>query len=112
MPVMCIYRALNVTREDYDRVRGTVGWEANPPPGAISHSIGFRDDGAVEVDLWDTLEHFKSYQDTRLGPVLAQFGIVVPEPEVLDVYVAAIGPPADAYRVPSTITPSERLQPT
>lgn len=111
MPVMCVYRGLNVTPEAYDRVREAVGWEANPPAGAISHTISFGDDGAFEVNLWEDRAAYEAYSNDRLRPVLGQFGLDIGDPEIHEVYVTAVGPPADAYRVPAAVTPATGLQP-
>ncbi|MEO8113169.1 MAG: hypothetical protein ABI655_02230 [Phenylobacterium sp.] len=110
MPVMCIYHALNVTPETYDKVRAAVRWEEDLPTGAISHTISFSKNGGVEVDLWESRAAFETYRDNRLSPLLSQLGIVIDDPEILDIYVTAIGPLADTYRLPRAVTPETQLQ--
>ena len=107
MPVMCLYRALKVTPEAYDAVRAAVDWEGDVPPGAIGHFIAFRDGEAVEADIWESQAAYQLYRDSRLNPVLDRMGLVIDEPEILDLHVAAIGAPAaQAYVVPRAITPA------
>ncbi|WP_296598727.1 hypothetical protein [Phenylobacterium sp.] len=109
MPVMCIYRGVQVSPDEYDRVRDTVGWEASPPEGAIAHAIAFGPDGATEVNLWESEASFRRYLDTRLAPVLGHLGVSVGEPEIIEVYSMAVGDPAQAYHIPRAA--SRPLQP-
>lgn len=97
MPIMVIYRLPGLTPDAYDAVRVEVGWEARPPAGAISHAIGFDRAGGVETDLWETREDFQAYVRDRLAPVAEALGVDLPEPEVIQLHMTAMGPPSRAY---------------
>jgi len=105
MPVMCIIRASNVTPEKYDEVRRRVGWEADPPIGAISHAIAFDQNGATEVNLWENRELFDTYVETRLQTVLDQLGVVLDDVTLMDTHNAAIGAPAQDLMIPRGAEP-------
>jgi hypothetical protein len=105
MPVMCIIRASKVTPETYDEVRRRVGWEADPPEGAISHAISFDQKGATEVNLWQSRELFDAYVETRLQKVLDDLGVVFDEVTILDTYNAAVGAPARDLMIPRPSEP-------
>jgi hypothetical protein len=64
-----------VTREQYDATLEAVGWEENPPDGAIFHVAFFDEGGFNVVDVWESEEHFQRFMDARLGAGIAQVGI-------------------------------------
>jgi hypothetical protein len=65
-----------VTAQQYDDTRDYVGWETDPPDGALSHVAWFTDDGGFRViDVWETPEHFQNFVDTRLTPGTEKAGI-------------------------------------
>lgn len=106
MPVMIIIRASKVTAQQYEAVRDAVGWEEVPAAGAISHSISFTQNGAVEVNVWESKALFDDYVETRLKPVMDKFGIVLDDVEVLETHNFAIGAPGLRHVLPS-LTPPE-----
>lgn len=106
MPVMCVYPSLDLGSEFYDEVRALVGWEKDPPKGAISHAIAFRDGGAYEVNVWESRAAYEAYRDNRLRPVLDRFSKDIGEPEIMDLHMFAVGAPAQSYSVPRAVMPA------
>jgi hypothetical protein len=64
-----------VTQEQYDATLEAVGWEENPPDGAIFH-VAFFDEGGFKVlDVWESREKFQTFLEERLYPGIQQVGI-------------------------------------
>lgn len=108
MAIMCLYNDLRVSPEAYDAVRRTVDWEGRVPPGAVAHFIAFRDGAqAAEVDIWESRAAYEDYRDTRLRPVLANLGIEIDEPEIIELHIGAVGGATlESYIVPRALTPA------
>jgi hypothetical protein len=105
MAIMCLFSTLNVSPGAYDAVRKAIDWEGRVPPGAVAHFIGFRNGSAAEVDVWETRADYENYRDTRLKPALAELGITIDEPEILDLHIGALGGETVAlYVVPRALT--------
>ena len=64
-----------VTKEQYDELRGLVDWVSDRPPGAKLHVAWMGDDGFHVVDVWDTPEQFQNFVNTRLMPAVQQVGV-------------------------------------
>lgn len=105
MAIMCLYSRLEVAPATYDAIRIEVDWEGRVPEGAVAHFIGFRNGSAAEVDIWESHAAYEHYRDTRLKPVLAKMGVVVGEPEIIELHKGAVGGPSlDSYLVPRAVT--------
>jgi hypothetical protein len=64
-----------VTQEQYDATLEAVGWEENPPDGAIFH-VAFFDEGGFKVlDVWESRDKFQMFLEERLYPGIRQVGI-------------------------------------
>lgn len=105
MPVMIIIRASKVTPESYEAVRAAVGWDRVPPLGAISHSIAFTDQGAVEVNMWQDQALFDAYVETRLKPVLADMNVVLDDVQIFETHNFAVGAAALPHMLPNLVKP-------
>lgn len=105
MPVMIIIRASKVTPQLYEAVREAVGWEKTPAVGAISHAISFTEEGAVEVNIWESEASYDAYVQTRLKPVIDRLGIVLDNVEVLETHSFAVGDLALKHAVPTLTRP-------
>ena len=57
-------------------------WETEVPAGATFHVAWIGDDGFHVLDLWDSPEHFHSFAERRLMPVVQQVGITT-QPKVV-----------------------------
>jgi hypothetical protein len=64
-----------VTREQYDATLEAVGWEENPPDGAIFHVAYFDEGGFKVVDVWEKEEDFQRFFEERLSAGIGQVGI-------------------------------------
>lgn len=66
---------------EYDLVREYVDWEDDPPTGAILH-VASHDGRTLRVtDVWDSVDDFQAFVDTRLMPGVNKAGITS-EPQV------------------------------
>ena len=82
MPVVIEMEWDGVTPDQYDQVRGVVGWETDDPRGGFFHVVSF-DDGRLKVtDVWETAEDFQAFVDQRLMPGVQRVGLAG-EPRVV-----------------------------
>jgi hypothetical protein len=82
-----------ITPELYDRAREIVNWEGDPAPGGLFHVAGFDEHGLHVVDVWESVEQFNEFVQTRLNPGIAQLGDFG-QPQVEIVPVHALFAPA------------------
>lgn len=101
MPVMYVFDA-PLSKADYDKTRQSIGWEQNPPPGALGHAISFDDNGrAFAVDFWETPEDAERYYAGRLQPALQAAGAgAMPQARALELHLLAFSSRAPQYAVP------------
>jgi hypothetical protein len=71
----------NVTREQYDAVRAACGWLERQPDGGLAHLSWWEGDDNHNVDAWESEEAFARFGESRLGPAMAEVGVVA-EPKV------------------------------
>ena len=64
-----------VTPDQYDPARETVGWDRDTPTGAKLHVSGFSDDGLHVTDVWDSEGSFNTFLQDRLQPAIQEIGI-------------------------------------
>ena len=50
-----------ITKQQYEQVRGDVKWESNVPDGAKFHVAWFASDGLHVLDLWDSKADFERF---------------------------------------------------
>jgi hypothetical protein len=106
MSVICTFRAPGVTPDTYDRIRTYLAWEVDPPRGGMAHYMSFDDDGAVEVDIWETKAGFLDFFNDHLLPACRRFDVNPSRPEIREIYLMAVAPMDEAHMVPRAITPS------
>jgi hypothetical protein len=99
MPIVMNMRWEGVSIEQYDAVRGIVGWETNRPPGAIYHVAAHDGTAMVVTDVWDTAQDFDTFVASRLMPGVAQVG-VTSQPEVSILPAHAIFAPGYQVTLP------------
>lgn len=91
MPVLVFYAGVDVDQQAYEAVKDDVGWEAEPPPGALLHLAGFDEtDRTFEVTVWESEEAYGKYWSTRLLPALRRAGLELPAPVVTPMHIGAI----------------------
>lgn len=83
MAVAFEMRFAGATLEQYDEVVRRMGY---PPGGSgaqggLFHWVTKTDDGIRIVDVWETPEHFESFAQETMRPMVASIGITT-EPEV------------------------------
>ena len=62
------------TAEQYDAVDAKLNVDGDPPDGLILHSAGPIKSGWGIIDFWESREQFDAFQESRLGPALAELG--------------------------------------
>jgi hypothetical protein len=109
MAFMYVFDAPNLTKAQYNATREIIGWEDDPPPGALGHAAAFRDGdkGAVGFDLWQSQEQAEAYYRDHLLPALAAAKAEPVEPrEVLELERFAYLATATQYATPRALTPA------
>ena len=83
MAFMRMFDNPNVTQEQYDAVSERVGVSAdNMPDGGILHAAGQGPDGGWRVvEIWESEEAARKFDEERVEPMLQQAGIEHPPPE-------------------------------
>ena len=64
-----------ITKQQYEQVRGDVKWESNVPDGAKFHVAWFASDGLHVLDLWDSKADFERFMQDRLAAGIQRAGI-------------------------------------
>lgn len=64
-----------VTPAQYEKMRKSVDWETNTPPGAVFHIAGFKDNAIRVTDIWESEREFNNFVQTRLMPASKEAGI-------------------------------------
>jgi hypothetical protein len=59
-----------VTTDMYDQALKGVRWEEERPEGALFHVAWIGDDGFHVVDVWQSEQHFNTFVEQRLMPVV------------------------------------------
>ena len=59
-----------LTAADYDAVNGEIE-KGGRPEGLLSHAAGPIEDGWGVIDIWESREQFDTFQETRLGSIIA-----------------------------------------
>ena len=78
----------NATQEQYDAARQQIGVSSeNMPDGAILHVAGPAPDGGWRVvEIWESEDAARRFDEERVEPVLQQVGIQRPAPEIWSVH--------------------------
>jgi hypothetical protein len=98
MPVMALYRSSEITPEQYAPYEAFI--VSQPvPPGALYHTAAFDADGLCVVDIWESEAALQQFQAGAIAPTLAQFGLPVVTPKVLQVKAIATHDGIDPYKV-------------
>ncbi len=79
--------ASHVTTAQYDETIRRLEQAGDFPPDGLDTHVAFTgDDGGIRVsEVWDSPERFQAFGE-RLMPLLAELGIEVKEPEILQVH--------------------------
>jgi hypothetical protein len=99
MAVMVLFRSTQVDPPLYDAIMQELGFDRDPPSGALIHACGFDDDGIHVVDVWETRAEFDAFLKDRLQPVFAKLKVDVAPPVVIDIHALRASPEVDRYKV-------------
>ncbi len=69
------------TQENYDAVMADMGLNGGVPPHAIFHFAGPIPGGWRVIDVWETIEAYQAFAESRIMPLAQKHGIANP-PEV------------------------------
>jgi len=64
-----------ITKAQYEQVRGDVKWETDVPNGAKFHVAWWAGDGFHVLDLWDSQAAFERFMHERLAAAIQRAGI-------------------------------------
>lgn len=92
MAILVQFTQSGVTAKTYDDIKARVGWEANPPTGAMFHAVGFDGDTIHAVDVWDTAENMRRYYDQRVAAVAEELGVALADPVLCEIHLMATTP--------------------
>lgn len=83
MTFMRMFDNPNVTQEMYDAASAQIGVTAdNMPDGAVLHAAGAGPDGGWRVvEIWESEEAARRFDEERVEPVLRSVGIERPAPQ-------------------------------
>lgn len=73
--VVMIMKWEGVTADQYEKIRKTVNWEGEQPPGSMFHVAAFGNNALHVTDIWESAEQFGSFVQSRLMPGVQQAGI-------------------------------------
>ena len=63
---------LPVTRDQYDQVNGEIGED---PDGLILHTAAEKGGGVQVIDVWESEDAYRRFEQEKLGPALGKAGI-------------------------------------
>ena len=70
MAFVRIIRPPNVTSREYEAVNAQVGLEDKQPPGLLLHCAGEVDGAWQIIDVWESEEQARTFDEERLAPAL------------------------------------------
>lgn len=73
MPIGALFEADGFTRDDYEAVSARVGQE--PPEGCLVHIAGPTESGWRVIEVWNTEDEQRRFQEGRLNPAFDEAGI-------------------------------------
>ncbi len=82
MAIIRITRPPMVTAQMYDATQARIKVDENPPEGLLMHSAGEADGVWQIVDVWESEEHARRFDDERLGPAIRELVGDAPRPPV------------------------------
>jgi heme-degrading monooxygenase HmoA len=86
-------------REFIEQISAELGAQENPPDGLYVHVITETPEGTHVVDIWESAEKFKAFEESRLMPAVAKAmadsGMQMPEngpaPTITDAFDLVVG---------------------
>jgi hypothetical protein len=103
MAYMVQYNQTGLNQAQYDEIRKLADWEAHPPEGSLFHVVGFKDGMMHATDIWENLRDRDAYHTQRLNPAIAKVGVVIKDPDIVEIHVMAASAALDSYVLKATI---------
>jgi hypothetical protein len=72
MAIIRIIRPPMLTAEVYDAVNAKAGVNESPPEGLLIHTAGEVDGQWQIVDVWESEEHARRFDEERLAPAIGE----------------------------------------
>ena len=94
MAIAMILHWEGISPAQYDEVRAIVDWEHDQPEGGRLHIAAFDDTSLRVTDVWDSVEQFQHFADSRLMPGVAQVSGIETEPQIEILPLHAVYSPA------------------
>lgn len=86
MAIATYFNPEAMTAEQYDRAMAALeAAGAGSPAGRLHHSCFGAPDHLMVYDIWESGEAFEAFGE-MLGPIVAQLGIDVGEPEIMPLH--------------------------
>jgi hypothetical protein len=95
MAFIRIFQPPNVTPEIYDAVNEEARVKEDAPAGMIFHCAGETDGKWQIIDVWESQEHARRFDDERLGPAIEK--VIGMRPPA--------SPPGSGYELHNVIRP-------
>jgi hypothetical protein len=117
MAIMALFRSSRVDRTAYDAIIQELDLERQPAAGALTHAVGFDDQGILVADVWESREDFEAFLNDRLRPVFAKLNLEFEQPAIIDAYAFTVSDEVDHYKPelaptqPSGTSPTDEARP-
>ncbi len=99
MAIIRILQPQLIDRDTYDKVNEQMDVDATPPEGLLVHSAGDVDGVWQIVDLWESEEHARRFDQERLAPAIAALTGAPPP---------SGHPPTTVYELHNVVIPAGR----
>jgi hypothetical protein len=71
--IIVLFKWDGLTQQHYEKVMSNLGTDI--PKGQILHCAGFHNNGLRVTDVWETVNDFDAFVQTRLMPIVSTLGI-------------------------------------
>jgi hypothetical protein len=75
MAVVWILEWDGFTPEQYEDLKGRVGWDGEPPAGLQHQVTAFSDKALILTQLWQSPDHVLRFMEDRLLPAIRAMGV-------------------------------------
>ena len=106
MAIMAIYRSAQIDRETFNRYRVEAPIEP-VPKGAIFHQVTFDEEGLLVIDVWESEEAMRPFNDERVIPALERLGLTPVAPKILQLHALWAAPDASDHIIPAPLPAAE-----
>jgi hypothetical protein len=79
MAIARVFEAKGWTVDQYDAVIDRMELGGRAAPGVLFHWAAITDDGVRAVDVYDSREHADALAEEKIGPIVADLGLPMPD---------------------------------